>query len=84
MKVRVNAIAPGAVVTEGSAKMTETSNMTEEERQQMLTAFEAKVPLGRLAQPQDLGGAAVFLASRASAYVTGALLQVDGGLLLSP
>jgi 2-dehydro-3-deoxy-D-gluconate 5-dehydrogenase len=84
MKIRVNAIAPGAVVTEGSAKMTETSNMTEEERQEMLTAFEAKVPLGRLGQPRDLGGAAVFLASRASNYVTGALLQVDGGLLLSP
>jgi 2-deoxy-D-gluconate 3-dehydrogenase len=84
MKIRVNAIAPGAVVTEGSGKMTETSNMTEEERQQMLTAFEAKVPLGRLGQPNDLGGAAIFLASRASAYVTGALLQVDGGLLLSP
>jgi 2-deoxy-D-gluconate 3-dehydrogenase len=84
MKIRVNAIAPGAIVTEGSAKMTETSDMTEEERQQMLAAFEAKVPLGRLGQPPDLGGAAIFLASRASAYVTGALLQVDGGLLLSP
>jgi NAD(P)-dependent dehydrogenase (short-subunit alcohol dehydrogenase family) len=84
MNIRVNAIAPGAIVTEGSAKMTETSDMTEEERQQMLAAFEAKVPLGRLGQPPDLGGAAIFLASRASAYVTGALLQVDGGLLLSP
>ena len=83
-KIRVNAIAPGAIVTEGSAKMTETSDMTEEERQQMLAAFEAKVPLGRLGQPHDLGGAATFLASRASAYITGALLQVDGGLLLSP
>jgi NAD(P)-dependent dehydrogenase (short-subunit alcohol dehydrogenase family) len=84
MRIRVNAIAPGAIVTEGSAKMTETSNMTEEERQQMLAAFEAKVPLSRLGQPQDLGGAAVFLASDASAYVTGAILAVDGGLLLAP
>ena len=84
MRIRVNAIAPGAIVTEGSAKMTETSNMTEEERQQMLAAFEAKVPLSRLGRPQDLGGAAIFLASDASAYVTGALLPVDGGLLLSP
>jgi 2-deoxy-D-gluconate 3-dehydrogenase len=84
MGIRVNAIAPGAIVTEGSAKMTETGNMTEEERQQMLAAFEARVPLSRLGQPQDLGGAAIFLASDASAYVTGAVLAVDGGLLLAP
>jgi 2-dehydro-3-deoxy-D-gluconate 5-dehydrogenase len=84
MGIRVNAIAPGAIVTEGSAKMTETSDMTEEERQEMLASFEAKVPLSRLGQPQDLGGAAIFLASDASAYVTGAVLPVDGGLLLSP
>jgi NAD(P)-dependent dehydrogenase (short-subunit alcohol dehydrogenase family) len=81
--IRVNAIAPGAIVTEGSARMTETSNMTEEERQEMLRGFEARIPLSRLGQPADLGGAAVFLASEASSYVTGALIPVDGGLLLS-
>jgi 2-deoxy-D-gluconate 3-dehydrogenase len=81
--IRVNAIAPGAILTEGSEKMTETSNMTEEERQLMLAGFEERIPLSRLGQPDDLGGAAIFLASDASAYVTGALLPVDGGLLLS-
>lgn len=81
--IRVNAIAPGAIVTEGAARMTETSNMTEDERQGMLAAFEARIPLGRLGQPADIGGAAIFLASAASAYVTGVVLPVDGGLLLS-
>jgi 2-deoxy-D-gluconate 3-dehydrogenase len=81
--IRVNAIAPGAILTEGSEKMTETSDMTEEERQLMLAGFEQRIPLSRLGQPDDLGGAAIFLASDASAYVTGALLPVDGGLLLS-
>jgi 2-deoxy-D-gluconate 3-dehydrogenase len=81
--IRVNAIAPGAILTEGSEKMTETSDMTEEERQVMLAGFEQRIPLSRLGQPDDLGGAAIFLASDASAYVTGALLPVDGGLLLS-
>jgi 2-deoxy-D-gluconate 3-dehydrogenase len=83
VNIRVNAIAPGAIVTEGSARMTETSNMTEDERQQMLAAFEQRIPLSRLGQPSDLGGAAVFLASDASSYMTGALIPVDGGLLLS-
>ena len=49
----------------------------------MLAAFEQRIPLSRLGQPSDLGGAAVFLASDASSYVTGAVLVVDGGLLLS-
>jgi 2-deoxy-D-gluconate 3-dehydrogenase len=83
LRIRVNAIAPGAILTEGSARMTETSNMTEEERQQMLAGFEQRIPLSRLGHPSDLGGAAVFLASDASSYVTGAVLVVDGGLLLS-
>jgi 2-deoxy-D-gluconate 3-dehydrogenase len=63
--------------------MTETSNMTEEERQQMLRGFEQRIPLARLGEPADMGGAAVFLASEASSYMTGALIPVDGGLLLS-
>jgi NAD(P)-dependent dehydrogenase (short-subunit alcohol dehydrogenase family) len=83
LRIRVNVIVPGAIVTEGAARMTETSDMTEEERQEMLAAFEARIPLARLGEPADLGGAAIFLASSASAYVTGAVLPVDGGLQLS-
>jgi NAD(P)-dependent dehydrogenase (short-subunit alcohol dehydrogenase family) len=82
-RIRVNVLLPGAIETEGAAKMTETSDITEEERQQMLAGFAARIPLARLGRPDDMAGAAVFLASAASAYVTGAVLPVDGGLLLS-
>ena len=40
----------------------------------------AATPLGRIGRPDDLAGAALYLASRAGAYVTGAVLPVDGGL----
>jgi NAD(P)-dependent dehydrogenase (short-subunit alcohol dehydrogenase family) len=83
LRIRVNVIMPGAIETEGAARMTETSNMTEEGRQEMLAAFAARIPLARLGRPDDIAGTAVFLASEASAYVTGAVMPVDGGLLLS-
>ena len=67
--IRVNAISPGAFPPEAA--------------QQRDPAFAAaltqKVPMGRLGKPEDLAGAAVFLASSASRFVTGANLPVDGG-----
>jgi NAD(P)-dependent dehydrogenase (short-subunit alcohol dehydrogenase family) len=43
-------------------------------------AVAARLPLGRLGEPEDIVGAALFLASPASAYISGAVITVDGGL----
>jgi len=71
--VRVNTIAPGTVRT----KMTERI-WSDPER---LKQEEARMPLGRLGEPSDIGSVAVFLASDASRHITGSTIVVDGGLL---
>ena len=73
--IRVNAIAPGYFRT----AMTEVFYADDGWRNSMLQ----KIPLGRFGRLEDLVGAAVFLASDASAYVTGQCLAVDGGTLAS-
>lgn len=73
--VRVNAIAPGYFRT----ALTEVFYQNEDWAQ----AMRARIPQGRFGQGRDLVGAAVFLASDASAYVTGQCLGVDGGYLAS-
>jgi NAD(P)-dependent dehydrogenase (short-subunit alcohol dehydrogenase family) len=69
--IRVNAIAPGYVRTRMTAPALGEPDT--------LRKVIASTPLGRVAEPEDLAGAAVFLASRASEYVTGHVLMVDGG-----
>lgn len=69
--VRVNAIAPGFILTDLTQKLWSQPTMQE----WGLT----NTPLRRLGQPADLVGAAVFLASEASAFMTGQILYVDGG-----
>ena len=49
----------------------------------VIKAFEAKIPLGRMGEPDDIATVALFLASDASAYMTGEIVVVDGGVLLS-
>ena len=71
--VRVNAIAPGIIAT----AMTEYTR----DNPASLEKFLTRVPMGRVGQPEDLVGPVVFLASGLSAYVTGAMLPVDGGYL---
>jgi NAD(P)-dependent dehydrogenase (short-subunit alcohol dehydrogenase family) len=68
--IRVNVLSPGYTDTPGLSHF-----VTDQEKAAMV----ASVPLGRLATPDDLGKAAVFLASDDSAYVTGIELFVDGG-----
>jgi gluconate 5-dehydrogenase len=69
--IRVNALAPGYVATDMTAKSFADPAMHEDRRRHTM--------LGRWGNPDDLAGAAVFLASSASAYVTGQELFVDGG-----
>jgi 2-dehydro-3-deoxy-D-gluconate 5-dehydrogenase len=71
--VQVNAIAPGYITTDNTRPLRE-----DPERD---AAILARIPAGRWGRPEDLAGAAVFLASPASDYVTGAVLPVDGGWL---
>ena len=70
--VQVNAIAPGIVLTELNAKLWENPTM--------LNWVKQRTPAGRLGERKDLLGAAIFLASAASDFVTGQVLYVDGGL----
>lgn len=73
--IRVNGIAPGYFRT----AMTEAFYQDEAWHDRML----ARIPLRRFGQLDDLAGAVVFLAAPASAYVTGIMLPVDGGILAS-
>jgi gluconate 5-dehydrogenase len=70
--ITVNAIAPGYFATEMNTALLEDQGFT--------AWVEAGTPLGRWGQPEEIGGAAVFLASRAGAYVNGHTLVVDGGM----
>ncbi|MEO7371237.1 MAG: SDR family oxidoreductase [Ilumatobacteraceae bacterium] len=83
LRIRVNAIAPGAIVTEGSMNTSAGGGLTEPQRQALAEAMIAKIPVGRLGAPDDIATVAVFLASNASGYVTGQTLLTDGGLLLT-
>ncbi|RMG41695.1 MAG: SDR family oxidoreductase [Planctomycetota bacterium] len=69
--VRVNALAPGFILTDLTRKLW--SN------QQMLQWGETNTPLRRLGRPEDMVGTALFLASPASAFLTGQIVYVDGG-----
>jgi gluconate 5-dehydrogenase len=68
--IRVNAIAPGFFDTRLSHSLLE----------RMQANIEKTTPMGRIGQPGELGGVAVFLASAAASYVTGQVLAVDGGM----
>jgi 3-oxoacyl-[acyl-carrier protein] reductase len=73
-QVRVNSINPGMVETEGTTSAGITANESDFRKQ-----FEAQTPLGRIGQPQDIGPAAVFLASPESGWITGETLYIAGG-----
>ena len=73
--ITVNAIAPGYFATELNQALLADTTFTQ--------WVEGRTPMGRWAEPHELGGAVVFLASDAGSYVNGHVLAVDGGLSVS-
>lgn len=71
--VRVNAIGPGMIATP--------LNVDARQNPDYMANFAQRIPLGRLGEPADIAGPAVFLASDLARYVTGVTLPVDGGFL---
>jgi len=69
--IRVNAIAPGLIETRLAAAITASESMT--------ARFTERTALGRIGRPDEIAGAALFLASDAASYITGQCLTVDGG-----
>lgn len=70
--INVNVVAPGFIVTDMTSKVPE----------KVLDLMRDRTPLGRLGQPKDIANAYLFLASDEADYVNGAVLSVDGGLVL--
>jgi 3-oxoacyl-[acyl-carrier protein] reductase len=70
--IRVNAVAPHAIETEMSAQW------PEEKRREII----ASIPLGRLGRPEDVAEAVLFLASKSASFITGEILDVNGGMLM--
>ena len=70
--IRVNAVAPGFIATE----------MVRAMPQKVVDSMEAKTPLARLGEPDDIANAYAWLASDAAKFISGAVLSVDGGLVL--
>src|SRR5262245_44453343 len=73
--IRVNCIAPGLVRTDFARTLWE--------NQELLARAEATTPLRRIGEPEDIAGAAVFLASRAGAWMTGQVVVIDGGVTIA-
>ncbi|MFI7022227.1 SDR family oxidoreductase [Micromonospora sp. NPDC049900] len=71
-RITVNAVAPGPFESKMMAFVLDDPEAR--------AAVEAQVPLGRIGRPEDMAGVAIFLASRAGAYLTGAVIPVDGGM----
>ena len=75
--IRVNAVGPGYVRVPTLERMTAAGEVD-------LEPIVARIPLGRLAEPEDIARAVRFLGSEEASYITGQVLYVDGGLLAEP
>ena len=81
--ILVNAIAPGGIMRPDNKEMRERFRRSGKSMKEVGEAFLAHIPLGHMGEPDDIAKAVLFLASHAADYITGSLLVVDGGYLLS-
>ena len=80
--ILVNNICPGSIYTDRiKDNVAAQVKATGQSKESIMQEYEAKIPLGRLGEPVELADLAVFLASPRASYITGATLQVDGGLI---
>jgi NAD(P)-dependent dehydrogenase (short-subunit alcohol dehydrogenase family) len=83
-KIRVNSISPGYVRTEMTASVSWRKSLfaifANSQFPHLLEEWKAEAMNGRIAEPEDIMGACVFLASDASSYMTGSDIVVDGGV----
>ena len=73
--IRCNSVLPGTILTDINR-----DDLADSAKREYM---ENRIPLGRLGQPEDIGGAVVFLSSDMAAYITGAALLVDGGMFVN-
>ena len=71
-KIRVNGIYVGSIMTSALEYVAG--------QPEMMDQLETKTPLGRVGEPEDIAAAVLYLSSKAGQYVTGKLLEVDGGI----
>jgi NAD(P)-dependent dehydrogenase (short-subunit alcohol dehydrogenase family) len=82
--IRVNAIAPGAMLTRGVfSQLRRPSAESEKAQLKELKAFMGRIALGRMGEADDVARVVLFLASELASYITGDLIVVDGGYLIS-
>lgn len=82
--IRVNAVCPGAAMTEGAIALVTAGAPEGIDVAAQWDGIRDRTPLGRLCEPEDVAHAVLFLASDMASFVTGVLLPVDGGMLVQP
>ena len=82
--ITVNNVAPGYTLTERQYEHAEARGKNAgKTKEEMIAGWAAQAPIDRLAQPEEIAAAVVFLASERASYITGVTLQVDGGYIKS-